>query len=99
MRRRRVRIGNYTMQLMEIAKQARNAGSVQTLYKLKDRLIHMLHQVVQDLDKDRVSQEEFEHFSFTCQAVDTVVRDSLAMTGRPLSASDTGPGETRQTNG
>ena len=99
MRRRRVRIGSYTMQLMEIAKQARNTGSVQTLYELKDRLIDMLHQVVQDLDKDRVSQEEFEHFSFTWQAVDTVVRDSLAMTGRPLSASDTGPGETRQTNG
>jgi len=99
MRRRRVRIGNYTMQLMDIAKQARNTGSVQTLYELKDRLIHMLHQVVQDLDKDRVSQEEFEHFSFTWQAVDTVVRDSLAMTGRPLSPSHTGASETRQTNG
>jgi hypothetical protein len=37
--------------LMEIAKQARDTESVQTLYELKDGLIHMLHQVVQDLDK------------------------------------------------
>ncbi len=97
-RRRKVRISKYTMQLMEVAKQARNTESVQTLYELKDGLIHMLHQVVQDLDKDRVSQEEFEHFSFTWQAVDTVVRDSLALTGHPLSSSDTRASERRHKN-
>ena len=89
-RRRRVRISNYTMQLMEIANQARNSDSAQTLYELKDRLISMLHQVVQDLDKDRVSQEEFEHFSFTWQAVDTVVRDSMALRSDALFAADAG---------
>jgi hypothetical protein len=30
---------------------------------------------VNDLDAERVTQEEFDHFSFTWQAVDTLVRD------------------------
>ena len=37
----------------------------------------MLEEVVGDLDRERVSQEEFEHFSFTWQAVDALVRDRL----------------------
>jgi TRAP transporter TAXI family solute receptor len=82
-RKRKVRIGHYTMQLMEIAGQARHCDSQQTLYELKDRLVHMLQEMVRDLDKDRVTQGEFEHFSFTWQAVDTVVRDRLTLATNP----------------
>jgi hypothetical protein len=33
--------------------------------------------VVGDLEREKVNQEEFEHFSFTWQAVDALVRDRL----------------------
>jgi TRAP transporter TAXI family solute receptor len=85
MRARKVRIGDYNMQLMDIAEQARDLRSPQALYDLKDRLMNMLQQVVRDLDKDRVTQEEFEHFSFTWQAVDTVVRDRMLMANHPMA--------------
>jgi TRAP transporter TAXI family solute receptor len=79
LRRHKVRIGEYTAQLMEIAEQARRAESAQVYYDLKDRLVRMLEQVVQDLDNDRFTQDEFEHFSFTWRAVDTLVRDRLTL--------------------
>ena len=47
-----------------------------------DRLIEILKEVVHDLDTERVSQEEFDHFSFTWQAVDTLLRDRSAPESR-----------------
>jgi hypothetical protein len=44
----------------------------------------MLREVVSDLDGERVTQEEFEHFSFTWQAVDTLVRERLALRPQQL---------------
>jgi hypothetical protein len=41
----------------------------------------MLGEVVRDLEGQRVSQDEFEHFSFTWQAVDALVRDRLLLLG------------------
>jgi TRAP transporter TAXI family solute receptor len=79
MRRRKVRVGDYNKQLMAIAEKARETTSPELLYELRDRLVTMLQHIVRDLDQDRVSQEEFEHFSFTWQAVDTVVRDRLSL--------------------
>jgi TRAP transporter TAXI family solute receptor len=86
MRRRKVRVSDYNMQLMSIAEEARDCVSPKALYKLRDRLVQMLQHIVRDLDKDMVSQEEFEHFSFTWQAVDTVVRDRLSMALAPATA-------------
>jgi hypothetical protein len=42
-----------------------------------------------------VSQDEFEHFSFTWQAVDTVVRDRLSVA---LPASPTDAAKAAQDN-
>jgi hypothetical protein len=56
----------------------------------------MLQHIVSDLDHDHVSQEEFEHFSFTWQAVDTVVRDRLSMA---RSEGDENAVQTPQGNG
>lgn len=78
-RAHKVRVSDYSVQLMEIADQAGKSDSVAELRALKERLLGMLQQIVTDLSKDRVTREEFEHFSFTWQAVDTVVRDRLAM--------------------
>lgn len=76
-RSRKVRVSDYTLQLMEIAEEARNADTSRQLEALRDRLVSMLQYMIRDLSRDRVTQEEFEHFSFTWQAVDTVVRDRL----------------------
>jgi TRAP transporter TAXI family solute receptor len=79
LRVRKVHVSDYNRQLMEIAEQARHTESYEQLLTLKDRLVTMLQQIVNDLSKDQVTQEEFEHFSFTWQAVDTVVRDRLML--------------------
>ncbi len=75
----KVKVGDYNQHLMEIANQARDTDSSEELLVLRDKLVNMLQQIVDDLSKDQVTQEEFEHFSFTWQAVDTVVRDRLTL--------------------
>ena len=96
MRRHKVRIGKYNRELMAIAEQARRAESAQIHYELKDRLVRILEQVVQDLDKEQFSQDEFEHFSFAWQAVDTLVRDRLTLAKHPLTPLKLSPSEGRQ---
>jgi TRAP transporter TAXI family solute receptor len=74
-RSRRIRMKDYNLQLMELAEAAENAARGSDLSKVKSRLVEILREVVNDLDAERVTQEEFDHFSFTWQAVDTLVRD------------------------
>jgi hypothetical protein len=74
-RSRRIRMKDYNLTLMEIAGEAEQAESGSDLRAQKDRLLEILREVVHDLDSDRVTQEEFDHFSFTWQAVDTLLRD------------------------
>ena len=88
LRARRVRMGHYNLRLMEIADEARGSATSDELFALKDKLIDMLGTVVRDLDQERVTQEEFEHFSFTWQAVDTLVRDRQALQSRGWSETD-----------
>jgi TRAP transporter TAXI family solute receptor len=73
----RARVSEYNVELMDIAGQARDAGPADDLSPLRDRLVEMLQKVVTDLDVERVTKEEFDHFSFTWQAVDTLLRDQL----------------------
>ena len=74
---RRLRMGVFNQRLMEIAASTRDNEDYHALMDNKNRLMDILTEVVGDLDKDVVSQEEFEHFSFTWQAVDALVRDQL----------------------
>jgi TRAP transporter TAXI family solute receptor len=79
--RRRIRMVHYNLELMDIAEVAEDAEKPADLAPLQRRLVAMLRQVVTDLDEQRVSQDEFEHFSFTWSAVDTLVRDRQASAG------------------
>ncbi len=79
---RRVRMSHYNLELMDLAEAATSAEKRADLEPLHGRLVTMLRQVVVDLGEDRVSQDEFEHFSFTWGAVDTLVRDRLAAMAR-----------------
>jgi hypothetical protein len=47
----------------------------------------ILEEVVGDLERERVSQDEFEHFSFTWQAVDALVRDRLLLASGIVTGS------------
>ncbi len=89
-RARRVRMGNYNLELMDIAEQVRRTTSQEGLHAIKDHLVRILRRVVEDLDGERVTQDEFQHFSFTWQAVNTLVRDRLA---QPPPASPAGVGD------
>jgi TRAP transporter TAXI family solute receptor len=80
-RSRRLRMHTFNKRLMEIAAAARTDTEVVQLHQRKHQLMDMLEEVVGDLERERVSQEEFEHFSFTWQAVDALVRDRLLMSG------------------
>jgi TRAP transporter TAXI family solute receptor len=83
LRLRRIRMGDFNHRLMEIAHEVRVEDRHGALLENKNKLIDILAEVVGDLDKDRVSQEEFEHFSFTWQAVDALLRDKLMFSIEP----------------
>ena len=76
-RSRRLRMHTFNKRLMEIAAGARRESGIDQLLQRKHQLMDMLEEVVGDLEREKVSQEEFEHFSFTWQAVDALVRDRL----------------------
>ena len=76
-RSRRLRMHDFNKRLMEIATGARHESGVTDLLQRKHQLVDMLQEVVGDLEREKVSQEEFEHFSFTWQAVDALVRDRM----------------------
>jgi hypothetical protein len=74
-RAHRVRVSDYNMELIDIVDKARVSQSDDDLAPLQERLVEILRAMVGDLDGDRVTKDEFDHFSFTWQAVDTLVRD------------------------
>ena len=76
---RRIHMGDFNTRLMDIAHAARHEDSYQALVDGKHQLVDILSEVVADLDRERVSQEEFEHFTFAWQAVDALVRDRLLL--------------------
>jgi hypothetical protein len=76
-RSRRLRMHTFNRRLMEIAAGARDETEIPKLMQGKHMLMDMLREVVEDLESERVNQEEFEHFSFTWQAVDALLRDRL----------------------
>jgi TRAP transporter TAXI family solute receptor len=80
---RRVRMGDFNARLMKIAEQARRDSDYEQLLQHKNQLMDILQEVVGDLDQEKVSQEEFEHFSFTWQAVDALVRDQIMLSPHP----------------
>lgn len=80
-RSHRLRMHEFNRRLMEIAAEARHESGADELLQRKHQLMDMLEEVIGDLERQRVSQEEFEHFSFTWQAVDALVRDRQNLAG------------------
>ncbi len=88
LKRHRKRLVDYNRQLMELAQSANETSDSSALNSIKQQLVRMLGQVVQDLEDNRVNQDEFDHFSFLWGAVDTSVRDKLGLA--PMSTTATG---------
>jgi hypothetical protein len=78
-RSRRMRMHIFNRRLMEISAGARRESEADELLRRKHQLMDMLEEVVGDLEREKVNQEEFEHFSFTWQAVDALVRDRMQL--------------------
>ena len=89
---RRLRMTEFNQRLMEIANAARKEFDTAALASRKHQLMDILGEVINDLDRKKVSQEEFEHFSFTWQAVDALVRDQVVLSTAALAAP-TGSGD------
>jgi CRISPR/Cas system CSM-associated protein Csm2 small subunit len=85
-RSRRVRMNVYNQRLMAIAHRVRQERSQAELATSKDELMDILSEVIDELESERVSQSEFEHFSFTWQAVDALVRDQFTLAGIAVEA-------------
>ncbi len=77
------RADRYNLELMRISEEARHSEAPEDLMRLRDELHGILRTVLEDLEHDRVTREEFDFFSFTWQAADTVVRDELSRQQRP----------------
>ena len=91
---RRVRMSKFNHQLVALAEQLRNRNSTQELASIKFRLLEILTEVMKDLDSNKVSQAEFEHFSFTWQAVDTMARDQMLLGDLPATHEAVAGGQT-----
>ena len=78
-RSKRMRMSQFTQRLMVISSKVRHESNVNTLFESKLQLMDILGEVVNDLEKENVNQDEFEHFTFTWQAVDALVRDRLTV--------------------
>jgi len=76
-RSRLLRMSKFNHQLMEIATMARHETALGILLDQKQQLIDMLAGIIADLDEAKVNQDEFEHFTFTWQAVDAMLRDRI----------------------
>lgn len=87
-RSRRLRMHDFNRRLMALASAVRSNGDLDSLLARKSELMDILEEVVSDLEREKVNQDEFEHFSFTWQAVDALVRDRLLLTG--VSAQNKG---------
>ena len=71
-------MSDYNLELIDIVDKSRVSQSDADLDSLQERLVEILRAMVGDLEGDRVTKDEFDHFSFTWQAVDTLVRDRYA---------------------
>lgn len=89
-RSRRMRMHVFNRRLIEIAAGAREDDNKAQLLERKLELMDMLGEVVGDLEGEKVNQEEFEHFSFTWQAVDALLRDRLSLLNAEPVVRDTG---------
>lgn len=73
--RKKGRIDQYAVRLMDLEKEARNANTIPDLNTYKEGLIEILSEVVEDMNKGRVSASGLQFFAFTWESVNYTIND------------------------
>ncbi|MGF1494615.1 MAG: TAXI family TRAP transporter solute-binding subunit [Microcoleaceae cyanobacterium] len=64
----------YNLEILNLIDQVQDAHSAEALQKVRDKLLTIFKEVIQDLDRDRISAESFQSFTFTWQAAIASIR-------------------------
>jgi uncharacterized protein len=58
------RADRYNLEILELLEKSQNIQDTQTLQKLRDELLKILREVIEDLDNDRITATSFQAFAF-----------------------------------
>lgn len=91
--RQKNRADFYNQELLELIQQMETSQDLQELERIRQQLFVILRQVVTDLDKDRISSESFQSFTFPWEVAITSLRhrEVIVMQATQTSASQVVP--------
>ncbi len=89
--RKKRRIDQYNNHVLVLYGETREEGDTASLERLRDRLMDILGDVVDDAEEGRVTEEGFNFFSVTWSAVNEAIRDRLTA-AREAAAQGVAPG-------
>jgi TRAP transporter TAXI family solute receptor len=73
-RKQKNRADRFNLKIMKLLLKSQNYNEIAKLAKTRKKLLIMLHQVVQELDEDKITPETFQTFAFTWEAAITSIR-------------------------
>jgi TRAP transporter TAXI family solute receptor len=85
--RKKRRIDQYNNNVLVLYGKAREEGDTASLERMRDRLMDILGDVVDDAEEGRVTEEGFNFFSVTWSAVSEAIRDRLTAARETPAAS------------
>jgi TRAP transporter TAXI family solute receptor len=68
------RADRYNLEILDLIEQVQTVNDLEHLYKIRHQLFEIFAQVVVDLDKDRISPESFQSFTFPWDVAVTTIR-------------------------
>ncbi|NJL37209.1 MAG: TAXI family TRAP transporter solute-binding subunit [Leptolyngbyaceae cyanobacterium RM1_406_9] len=68
------RADRYNLEILELIEQVQMVNDLEHLYKIRHQLFEIFAHVVMDLDKDRISPESFQSFTFPWDVAITTIR-------------------------
>ena len=71
--RQKNRADDYNLEILALIEEVEQAKTVQELQALRQKLFSILHQVVVDLDVDKISPESFQSFTFPWEVAMTTL--------------------------
>jgi hypothetical protein len=69
------RADKYNLEIVALIEQAMILEDLSSVMQVREELFRIFKEVVEDLDKDRITSESFGSFSFTLETALTTVRD------------------------
>lgn len=86
--RQKNRADMYNLEILALVEQVQTIGDIKDLERARTELFEILRKVVVDLDKDRISPESFQSFTFPWEVAITTLRhqEMLLLTQKSQSA-------------